>query len=85
MYSKPNWSVSEWGSQVVDANNSVILTAPDFLSVDDRKFVKSNIWLASHAPEMLMLLNKLVDKNLISNETEKELVSDFLQKINSKL
>jgi hypothetical protein len=48
MYSKPNWSVSEWGSQIVDANNTVILTAPDFISSDDSKHVASNVFLASH-------------------------------------
>lgn len=85
MYSKPNWSVSEWGSQIVDANNTVILTAPDFISSDDSKHVASNVFLASYAPEMLELIKKLVDNDLINNETEKEMAEEVLQKIFSKL
>ena len=85
MYSKPNWSVSEWGSQVVDANNTVILTIPDFLPIDERKHVKENILLASYAPEMLELIKKLVDNDLINNETQKKMAEEVLQKIFSKL
>lgn len=85
MYSKPNWSVSEWGSQIVDANNTVILTAPDFISSDDSKYVTSNILLASYAPEMVELIKNLVDNDLINNETEKEMAEEVLQKIFSKL
>jgi hypothetical protein len=85
MYSKPNWSVSEWGSQIVDANNTVILTAPDFISSDDSKHVASNVFLASHAPEMLELIKKLVNNDLINNETQKKKAEEVLQKIFSKL
>jgi len=85
MYSKPNWSVSEWGSQIVDANNTVILTAPDFISSDDSKHVTSNILLASYAPEMLELIKILVDNDLINNEAEKKMAEEVLQKIFSKI
>lgn len=85
MYSKPNWSVSEWGSQIVDANNTVILTAPDFISSDDSKHVASNVFLASHAPEMLDLIKSLIDSNAIENENSKKMAEAVLEKIFSKL
>ncbi len=85
MYSKPNWSVSEWGSQVVDANNTVILTIPDFLPIDERKHVKENILLASYAPEMLELIKTLLKDELINNEIGKRMVEEVSEKIFSKL
>ena len=85
MYSKPNWSVSQWGSQVVDANNSVILTAPDFISSDVIQHVKANVLLASFAPEMLGLIKTLTEHELIDNEIGKRMVEELLEKIFSKL
>lgn len=85
MYSKPNWSVSEWGSQVVDENNTVILTIPDFLPIDERKHVKANILLASYAPEMLELIRTLLTNELINNEIGKRMAEEVSEKIFSKL
>jgi len=85
MYSKPNWSVSEWGSQIVDANNTVILTAPDFISSDDSKHVASNVLLASYAPEMLNLIKTLIDNNSIANELDNKMAVEVLEKIFSKI
>jgi hypothetical protein len=85
MYSKPNWAVSEWGSQVVDANNTVILTAPDFISPYESKHVKANILLASHAPEMLELIRTLLNNELINNEIGKRMAEEVSEKIFSKL
>jgi len=85
MYSKPNWSVSKWGSQILDGDGKVILTAPDFISSDDNKFVKANIALASFAPELFAAMNALVDRNSIFYDVDKKEIASLLEKIKTSL
>lgn len=83
-FSKGPWTVSEFGSQVVDANQKVILEAAVFSADVDKLIIKNNVKLASLSYEMFELLNeitKMNEKDLFSEQTMLTKIDHLLNKL----
>jgi hypothetical protein len=81
-YQHTEWSVSAWGSQIIDQNGRTILQAPDFLSKDKFNEIKDDIKLASFAPAMYHVLKALLKADSISEDPWAEkMVYELLKRI----
>jgi|AACY02.1.fsa_nt_gi hypothetical protein len=82
MDNQTHWSVSSWGSQILDEKGRTILQAPDFLSKEKFNEIKTDIKLASFAPEMFHLLKSLLKNDSLNEDPWAEkLVYDLIKKI----
>lgn len=83
-FSKGPWTVSEFGSQVVDANQKVILEATVFSADVDKEIIKNNVKLASFSYEMFELLrevSKMNEKDLVSEQAVLIKIDHLLNKL----
>lgn len=75
------WTVSEYGSQVLDVNGKVILEAPILSKYEDKDTYKNNVKLASLAFEMAKLLEYMDQHEMVHGNDIYGQIQDILNKL----
>jgi len=75
------WTVSEYGSQVLDVNGKVILEAPILSKYEDKETYKNNVKLASIAFEMAELLDYMDQHEMVHGNDIYIKIEEILNKL----
>ena len=82
--SKAPWSVSQHGSQILNAEGRVILEASQFVHHLDLENINDDVKIASLAPDMYSIITTILFEDELTDRT-KHWIKEFIKMVDPEL